>query len=345
MTIGTCVKWAQQSTQVCSQEQDQGHNQCTQTADHGYSTCSNWAKNCCTWWPCSWACKVFSWICTATVWIANIVCVAWTWIADIVCIAWTVIVTAVCVLYAVVTALAGWVFSIIAAVLFYVPIIGGLIRQIVNLLTSIIWFVVGLLDLALSTIFGVRWLKKARICIIILNDPGPNGPVPVTTPALLQPAIANAQQILLSQAKIALIVEEISTAPQSADDTWILNLDCGFSGWLKDLWITGSYLQARTLELCKDSSLGALTGLSPTIIVFCVNSVAGAHPGCDLGALTNYIAVPGSDLSCFAHEIGHKLGLWNCCPANNLANTGCAGTQLTAWQIALARASKYVTYI
>jgi hypothetical protein len=262
-----------------------------------------------------------------------------------VCILWTTIVTLICVLYAVVTAVIWWVFAILAAVLFFVPIIGRLIKEIFSLVTSIVWGLVGVIDWVLSVVFHTRWLKKVRVCIIILTEPGPSGPVPVTTPTLLQPAIDNAKQILLSQAKISLIVDEIKTAPQSANDPWILDLKCGFSGWLQDLWITGSYLQARAIGLCKESSFGSLTGFCPPIIIFCVRSVSGSHPGCDLGALTDYIAIPGADHSCLAHEIGHKLGLWNCCPGTNLANTGCAGTQLKGWQVAIARASKYVTYI
>ena len=83
----------------CIQWEENRYQECTQTRDDGYNSCSNWAKNCCTWWPCSRACKLFSWICVAWYWISNIVCVAWTWISNIVCIAWTWFVTRVCKLY------------------------------------------------------------------------------------------------------------------------------------------------------------------------------------------------------------------------------------------------------
>jgi beta-glucosidase/6-phospho-beta-glucosidase/beta-galactosidase len=92
-----CTESRDAGYSACSEQRDQGYSSCSQTKDNGYSSCAEWKKNCCTWWPCSWACEAFSWVCVAWVWIANVVCVAWTWISNVVCVAWTWISNVVCV--------------------------------------------------------------------------------------------------------------------------------------------------------------------------------------------------------------------------------------------------------
>lgn len=105
-----CTQTSDQGYNHCTQTRDDGYNSCTQTRDNGYNSCANWQKNCCTWAPCSWVCKLFTWICIgwfwvsaivciAWTWIANIVCIAWVWVANIVCIAWTWVVSRICKLY------------------------------------------------------------------------------------------------------------------------------------------------------------------------------------------------------------------------------------------------------
>jgi beta-glucosidase/6-phospho-beta-glucosidase/beta-galactosidase len=117
--LGDCKQWADEGYSKCSEERDNGYNRCTQERDDGYNTCaeyrdkgysacsqrqdrghsscSQWDANCCTWWPCSWACKLITWVCGAWVWISNVVCVAWTWLSNVVCVAWTWIKNVVCV--------------------------------------------------------------------------------------------------------------------------------------------------------------------------------------------------------------------------------------------------------
>jgi hypothetical protein len=168
MSIQVCVDWAEESYQECSRWEDRG-----------YSACDDWDDRCCDWWPCSWGCKLITWVCVAWVWISNIVCVAWTTIVTAVCVAWEVI--------SVIVTPLTWLVEIILAI----PIIGRLIDEIINLVTMIVWRVVGLID-AVLTLIGIRPLKKLRLCIVILRDEKGN---PTTTAATLQPAIDTARQI------------------------------------------------------------------------------------------------------------------------------------------------------
>lgn len=99
-TIQTCIQYRDDGYNACAQYQDQGYNACAEYRDNGYNACSNWAKNCCTWWPCSWLCKIFSWICVAWVWVTNLVCVAWYWVTNLVCVAWYWVTSLVCIAWA-----------------------------------------------------------------------------------------------------------------------------------------------------------------------------------------------------------------------------------------------------
>lgn len=99
-TIQQCLQYQDQGYQACAQYQDQGYQACAQYQDQGYQACANWAKNCCTWWPCSWGCKLFSWICVAWYWVTNLVCVAWYWVTNLVCVAWYWVSSWVCIAWA-----------------------------------------------------------------------------------------------------------------------------------------------------------------------------------------------------------------------------------------------------
>lgn len=83
------ANWLQARREECV---DRGYEDCAREEDHGYNNCVLEAKtkNCCDWWPCSWGCKVWTWVeaglCLLWVWVKNIVCVAWIWVSKIVCV-------------------------------------------------------------------------------------------------------------------------------------------------------------------------------------------------------------------------------------------------------------------
>lgn len=95
--IRQCVSSRDESLKTCSSYQDNGYSQCTEWRDDGYSTCTAWDQQCCTWIPCSWLCKVVTWVCLGWVWVSNLVCIAAIWISNIVCVAWIWITYSVCV--------------------------------------------------------------------------------------------------------------------------------------------------------------------------------------------------------------------------------------------------------
>lgn len=92
-----CKSWRDEGYQACSRYEDQGYNACKEYRDEGYRACERWDKDCCDWWPCSWACKLFTWICVAWYWVSNWVCVAWYWVSKWVCVAWYWVSRWVCV--------------------------------------------------------------------------------------------------------------------------------------------------------------------------------------------------------------------------------------------------------
>jgi len=95
--IRRCRQWEDRGYSACTQYRDDGYNACSRYEDRGYNACAEWRKNCCDWWPCSWACEIISWFCVVWVWISNLVCVAWYWVSNLVCVAWVWISNLVCV--------------------------------------------------------------------------------------------------------------------------------------------------------------------------------------------------------------------------------------------------------
>jgi hypothetical protein len=92
-----CYQIRVNNQRLCSGWKDNGYKDCAEWRDNGYSACATWDKNCCTWVPCSWGCRLFTWICVGFVWINNLACVAYVWIANVVCVAWVWVTYVVCI--------------------------------------------------------------------------------------------------------------------------------------------------------------------------------------------------------------------------------------------------------
>jgi hypothetical protein len=311
---------------VCIEHATESYQECSQWADHGYSSCQDWDRNCCTWWPCSWGCKVVSWVCTAAVWIANVVCVAWTTISTLVCIAWQVVQV---VLLAV---------AILVELILAIPFVGRLIDQLLNVITEIVWRAVGLVD-AIAGALGFTPLKKLRMCIVILSDERGS---PVSDVATLTPHIDEAKRIFRDAANVLLIVEDIHVV--GASPGYVLDVDCNIGAWGEDLGLPGSWFQWTSINQCPTGAVSRVVGYGNQVVVFCVRSIPGNTAGCALGPLTDYLTIEGRNPLCLAHELAHKCGLWHCCSGANLANGTCGGTQLDWFQRTIVRNSKFVTY-
>ena len=313
---------------VCTEWASESYQECTQTADQGYNSCANWDSNCCTWWPCSWGCKLLTWLCVAWTWVSNVVCVVWTTITTLVCILWTIIEIILIPI------------AVLIELILSIPIIGRLIDQILNLLQEIFWRVVGLGD-ALLGLIGIRPLKKLVYCIVILKDESGND---VSDQATLQPFIDEAERVFRDEANIHLILEGVHSVA-GPSPTYALDVGCNTDAWLEDLWLPGTYFNATGALYCPLGATSRITGLGHQLVVFCVRQIPGSTAGCALGPLNDYLTIEGRTPLCLAHEIGHKVGLWHCCDGSNLANGTCGGTQLDWWQRLIARDSKFVSYI
>lgn len=313
---------------VCTEWASESYQECSATADQGYNECSNWDSNCCTWWPCSWGCKLLTWFCVAWTWVSNIVCVAWTTILVVTCVAWQVI------------AIILTPFAFVLELLLSIPVLGRILDEILNLVQEIFWRAAGLLD-ALAGLIGIRPLKKLHYCIVILKDENGND---MSDEATLQPFIDEARRVYRDEANIHLILDGIHRV-SGPSPTYALDVGCNATAWGEDLWLAGMYFNAAAAWHCPLGNTSRITGLRQQIVVFCVRQIPGTTAGCALGPLNDYLTIEGRTPLCLAHEMGHKTGLWHCCPGTNLANGTCGGTQLDWWQVLIVRDSKYVSYI
>jgi hypothetical protein len=326
-----CTDWRKKVKRECKERKDKGSQQCSQWREDRRRDCASWDRECCDWWPCSWACKVITWVCVALaeisswacvayVWVANVVCVAWAYISSYSCAAWKYIATAACLAIDVITSVInivviaiesviGWIISAVAFVInlfLIVPILGRLVRWIWELILTIVYFLISLVDIVLWLI-GIRPEKKLRVCPIILRDA--TGPViPLDT---VVRHLSEAVRAYREQANVRIVPTKafhFSTAfsdPETPDTTWVntsmapvsesilSGLPCGIGlGWT-DLGVDGSTLEAQASVNCFYSTWRRLLGYGAPVVVFYVKQMASdsGSVGCSAGPLTDWVVV------------------------------------------------------
>ena len=349
----TCVKWGEETRKECEKYRDDGYN-----------SCSSWDDRCCGWWPCSWGCKLVTWVCVGWYWVSNVVCVAWTYITTAVCLVWEVVITILVYIVGVVELIVGAIISVIDFVLeliFSIPILGRFVRELVSLIQEVFLRLAGLID-ALAWLVGIRPEKKLRICVIILRDE--RGPV--ANPSLVLEEVQAAADIFREEANVRLIPvgsssfktpfhgdEEIGDdflhIPAHVSSDNILNVSCGASSWGEDLWLSGSSFNFEMARTCFWGSARRLLGYGSSVTVFVVRSIVG-KTGCSLGPLTDYVTVVGTetaDKTTIAHETGHACGLWHVSENTNLMfeNDSNLRRDMTNFQAINFRNSRHVTYL
>ncbi len=92
-----CREWAAREREECDEWADEGYDRCDRWEQEWSKRCDDWDAQCCDWWPCSWACKLITWVCIGWTWVSTSVCTAWVWVANWVCKAWRTIVEWACV--------------------------------------------------------------------------------------------------------------------------------------------------------------------------------------------------------------------------------------------------------
>jgi hypothetical protein len=250
----------------CLEWGEERHQECTEYRDEGYNKCSDWDEDCCDWWPCSWGCKLITWVCVAWYWVSNVVCVAWTWITTAVCLVWDAVTTVINAIIETLESVLGWVLSGIAVLfelLFAIPYVGRFIKWVWNIVLTGFWGIIGLLD-AIPGLIGIRPEKKLRLCVVILRD---EKGTPVANKSDVVPHLQSAIDIYREEANVRVI----SSKPwqydspfgddETATEDWIhvadegageslLDVDCGAGAAGEDLGGKGSAAELLSITDC-----------------------------------------------------------------------------------------------
>ncbi len=369
----------------CTEKRRVDHKDCTQTRDEGYNACDRYKSKCCDWWPCSWACELVSWLCVAWTWVSNVVCVAWAYWSEWVCVAWEAVVTVVSFVVELVMSTVGFLLDAIAFVIqlfTLIPGIGRLIDLILKGIAAVISLFVGLIDRGLSLI-GIRPEKKLRVLGLILKDESGNQVIPTANAVELLDAAAEilkreANIRLVRGAPFQFSTpfgdrehpnEDWVKIVQTNQDATTLDVPCGADGFAQNLGLAGTQLDAIVATHMFYGTFRRLIGLGgPLAVIFTRHMPEDGTTcgpwGCCL-VIAGYITIRSQpcdgDTSrnwrVVGHEIGHTGLLFHRSAGDepdNLMATPYASpgarddawmTQMTNWQIAAVRTSRFVTYL
>ena len=199
--------------------------------------------------------------------------------------------------------------------------------------------VVGIPELA-GSLAGSRRPKKLRIRVVILRDEQGR---PVAGAEDVEPSLAEARRVLRETLAVDLVpaAEPVVRTLETPAPTAALDSPCAEGSYKADFGSGGEFFR-------RHRELGGITGSGTPITVFVVRDVLG-KAGCSLGPLVDHVtvdmsALTGRRLRVLAHELGHACGLPHSSAAENLMLPKGMGDRLQAWQIAVFRSSRHVTY-
>jgi hypothetical protein len=214
-------------------------------------------------------------------------------------------------------------------------------------------------DLILS-LLGILLPKKMRVRVKILRDvdgvalfgdeelPQADRELELQ---LVQDAIDLLKEVFKDEANINVIAAgdrwiEIASGPAPS---YALNPPCGFDLFTDGFSEAGAYYRWVAYKDMK----GLLTGYAQSITAIVVKDIVD-KAGCSLGPLTSYLLIDKEGFavsqvipraSTLAHEMGHQNGLWHRPSESNLmCKERKRGTDLSKWQRAWIRNSRYVTF-
>jgi hypothetical protein len=251
-------------------------------------------------------------------------------------------------------------FNILGAgvdLVFSIPVVGRLAKMLWNSAVSLIYFLIGLIELLLWKA-GVRPVKKLRIGFLVCSDE--NGE-PLAGTEDIPSAIEYARSVF-DAAKVEIVPalpppKRMSESGEqveglrwmrilsTGDSTRIIRADCDGKAILQDLGLHGSRFQFNTIQAMFHAAFRRATGIGAPVAVFVVEDLNG-FGGCSLAWLSDYITVLARSLKTTAHELGHACNLLHHEDPVNLMNPSSVHhdtVTLTLWQIAMLRASRHVT--
>lgn len=248
------------------------------------------------------------------------------------------------------------------AALFCVPYLGRGLRWLWSLGLTALWGLAALPGVALG-LLGVLPEKRLRVAVLVLA--GEDGR-PVAKVEAVVRALREAVEIFAAAANVRLVPAQalaggtaFDPSPEP-DASWVQVLEapaarsarvvgCDLRAALDDLGRTGAQLEWLAATKAFRTTLRRVLGYGAPVLVMVVERVEAGEGrrliGCSLGPLADYVTVEGRLPVCLAHELGHACNLWHLGRPGNLMNPTCGGRDLTAWQVALLRASRHVTFL
>jgi hypothetical protein len=240
--------------------------------------------------------------------------------------------------------------------------ISGAWSYVFNSIKEAVWRILGLPDFILS-LLGILWPKKMRVEVKILRDT--NGVALLGDEELpqadredqlklVQDAIDLLTKVFKDRANVKVIAagdKTIRFAPHPAP-SYALEGDCGFGFFKTGLYSrAGAYYRKEAYKNAK----GLFTGYGQAITAIVIKDIHDKR-GCSLGPLTSYLLIDVEGFepthttdpraSTLAHEMGHQNGLWHRPHKSNLMYAEKErGTDLSRWQVAWLRDSRFVTFL
>jgi hypothetical protein len=314
-----CIKERTDTIERCADERDEGYDSCVEER-------RDRIRQCCDWWPCSWACRIvyiiISVVCIAWEWISNVVCVLWEYLKRVVCTAWFVLTKVGCVvldaaatllgaLVALVETVFGWILSVagfIISILTSIPFIGRIIGWVIELVHTVVNGIISLPDAAL-TLLGIMPEKKLRLAVIVLQD---SDHTPMASDDVIARAIAYSIRTFREEVNVRVIplaYANYRTAYAGDDESagsFIYHDDTASSGRLLDVCCDacaagddlGSIGADFNMKMSRTTFWGnarRLIGYGAPIVAFTVRSFTDGKAGCSLGPLTDWVTVRFTD--------------------------------------------------